>query len=122
MDIIPRIRVLVKSQVLHIAFKLFHRWLSLSHFVFNNQIWSDISLKNIFKPPLSFFSYKMVLYNSHCHNIVSSFKMALYNTTYIDLKSCSSFFWLDDFMSAYKWSSHTYSPDQTSYCFLFDMI
>ena len=41
---------------------------------------------------------------------------------YVDWKSCFSFFWLDDFMSAYKWSSHTYRPDQTSYCFLFDMI
>ena len=28
-----------------------------------------------------------------------------------------SFFWLDDFLSAYKWSSHSHSPDQTSYCF-----
>ena len=48
------------------------------------------------------------------------FKMALMYNIYF--KKWSSYFWLDDFVSAYKWSSHTCSPDQTSYCFLFDVI
>ena len=48
------------------------------------------------------------------------FKISFYYTIYniYRFKSCSSFFWLDEFVSAYKWSSHTYESWPNKLLFL----